>query len=128
MSLIRALSSNISPEPIARLARSVMARRFDDQASLLPEASSLATTHLSVALHATESGIPEAGEALELLCRWYYDPLDAFVRRQRYVPNEAEDLNREFGRFLAKDHLASLEPQKGRFHLFLLASLKYFLG
>ena len=106
-----------------------MPRRSNDQAFLLSGAASFATTHWSVVLHAKESDTPEAGEALELLCRSYYYPLYAFVRRQGYDPDEAQDLTQEFfRRFLAKDYLASVAPEKGRFRSFLLASLKHFLG
>src|SRR5262245_19984866 len=106
-----------------------MARQSNDQPCVIPEAASFATTHWSVVLNARESGTPEAGEALELLCRTYYYPLYAFVRRQGHSPDEAQDLTQEFfHRFLAKDYLASVCPDKGRFRSFLLASLKHFLG
>src|SRR4029453_502985 len=58
-----------------------------------------------------------------------YYPLYTFVRRQGHNPDEAQDLTQEFfHRFLAKDYLASVAPEKGRFGSFLRASLKHFLG
>jgi RNA polymerase sigma-70 factor (ECF subfamily) len=87
------------------------------------------TTHWSVVLNAKQSHRPEAREALELLCRTYYYPIYGFIRRQGNGPDEAQDLTQEFfQRFLAKDYLASVAPEKGRFRSFLLASVKHFLG
>jgi RNA polymerase sigma-70 factor (ECF subfamily) len=87
-----------------------------------------ATTHWSVVLSARDSDTPAASEALEVLCRTYYYPLYAYVRRHGHNADAAEDLTQEFfHRFLAKDYLASVEPEKGRFRSFLLASLKNFL-
>jgi DNA-directed RNA polymerase specialized sigma24 family protein len=106
-----------------------MTWRLDEQRALPSKATCFATTHWSVVLSAKESDAPEAGEALEHLCRTYYYPLYGFVRRQGYPPHEAQDLTQEFfHRFLAKDYLASVAREKGRFRSFLLASLKHFLG
>lgn len=88
-----------------------------------------ATTRWSVVLSAAQRSVPAAAQALEILCRTYYYPLYAYVRRQGYDAHEAQDLTQEFfSRFLEKNYLASVDPQKGRFRSFLLASLKHFLG
>jgi hypothetical protein len=47
-----------------------------------------ATTHWSVVLTAADQERPEAAEALETLCRTYWYPLYAFVRRQRTVRSD----------------------------------------
>ncbi len=87
------------------------------------------TTHWSVVLDAKRSDTAKADEALEILCRTYYYPLYAFVRREGHRPHEAQDLTQEFfHRFLAKDYLASVGREKGKFRSFLLASLKHFLS
>jgi RNA polymerase sigma-70 factor (ECF subfamily) len=92
-------------------------------------AACFATTHWSVVLNAKEANAPEAHEALDVLCATYYYPLYAFVRRQGYDPHAAEDLTQEFfHRFVAKDYLSSVSPEKGRFRSFLLASLKHYLS
>jgi len=36
--------------------------------------------------------VPEAAPALEKLCRTYWYPLYAYVRRQGYGPHDAQDL------------------------------------
>ncbi len=72
---------------------------------------------------------PESGAALELLCRTYWYPLYAFVRRQGYSAQDSEDLLVGFfTRFLTKDCLKDVDPAKGRFRSFLLAALKHYLA
>ena len=67
--------------------------------------------------------------ALEELCRLYWYPLYAYVRRRGYEAHEAEDLTQEFfARLLAKNYLADVNREKGKFRSFLLASLKHFLA
>jgi len=63
------------------------------------------------------------------LCRTYWYPLYAFLRRQGRSPHDAQDLTQEFiARLLQKDFLERVGPQKGKFRSFLLASLKHFLA
>jgi RNA polymerase sigma-70 factor (ECF subfamily) len=72
---------------------------------------------------------PAADVALEELCRDYWYPLYAFVRRQGHGKAQAEDLTQEFfSRLLAKNYLAGLDSNRGRFRAFLLAALKHFLA
>ena len=87
------------------------------------------TTHWSVVLAAIEINQPRQEQALTTLCRAYWYPLYAFVRRQGRSVHEAEDLTQEFvTRLLSRQGLASVRPENGRFRSFLLASLKNFLA
>jgi len=71
----------------------------------------------------------QATEALEQLCRTYWYPLYAFVRRHISEAQDAEDLTQEFfTRFLAKEYFGRADPARGRFRSFLLACLKNFLA
>jgi RNA polymerase sigma factor (sigma-70 family) len=82
-----------------------------------------------VVLTAGHGSSPQAGRALEELCRTYWYPLYAYVRRRGHSPHEAEDLTQEFfARLLARNYLADVHREKGRFRSFLLASLKHFLA
>jgi DNA-directed RNA polymerase specialized sigma24 family protein len=65
------------------------------------------TTHWSVVLSAGEGGpSPDAQAALERLCRAYWYPLYAYVRRQGRSVEEAQDLTQEFfARLLQKEFL-----------------------
>jgi len=72
---------------------------------------------------------PQADHALEELCRTYWFPLYAYVRRRRYTKEDAEDLTQAFfARLLEKNSFANLDSEKGKFRAFLLASLKHFLA
>jgi DNA-directed RNA polymerase specialized sigma24 family protein len=87
-----------------------------------------ATTHWTVVLAAGQRHTPQSDHALEQLCRTYWFPLYAYVRRRGYEKADAEDLVQAFfARFLAKNYLAGLSEERGRFRAFLLAALKNFL-
>jgi len=87
------------------------------------------TTHWTVVLSARDKNSTESQHALEKLCRNYWYPLYAFVRRQGHGPHDAEDLTQEFfARLLEKDFLKLVAREKGRFRTFLLAALKHFLA
>ncbi len=87
------------------------------------------TTHWSVVLTAGRRDTPRAHAALEELCRNYWPPLYAFVRRLGRSPEDAQDLTQEFfARLLERNVVAQADPQRGRFRSFLLASLKHFLA
>jgi RNA polymerase sigma-70 factor (ECF subfamily) len=67
--------------------------------------------------------------ALEHLCRTYWQPLYAYVRRRGNSPEDAKDLTQEFfARLLAGDSLETVAPEKGRFRAFLLIAVKHFLA
>ena len=88
-----------------------------------------ATTHWSVVLAAGDSSAPGAKEALERLCRAYWYPLYAFIRRQSYSPHDAQDLTQAFFASLLENRgLRVADPERGRFRSFLLARLKHFLS
>jgi RNA polymerase sigma factor (sigma-70 family) len=88
-----------------------------------------ATTHWSVVLAAANDKNPQAVAALERLCRTYWYPLYAYVRREGHSPADAQDLTQGFfAQLLARHSLASVAPEKGRFRSFLLASMRHFLS
>jgi RNA polymerase sigma-70 factor (ECF subfamily) len=91
--------------------------------------SGFATTHWSVVMAAGKNHSTQAADALEQLCRTYWYPLYAFVRRHVAEAHDAEDLTQEFfTRFLAKEYFGRADPALGRFRSFLLACLKNFLA
>jgi len=88
-----------------------------------------ATTHWTVVLAAGKRHTPHSDHALEELCRMYWFPLYAYVRRRGHSKEDAEDLTQAFfARFLAKNYLDGLSAERGRFRAFLLAALKHFLA
>jgi RNA polymerase sigma-70 factor (ECF subfamily) len=88
-----------------------------------------ATTHWTVVLAAGRGSSPDADRAIEELCRTYWFPLYAYVRRRGHTKEDAEDLTQAFfARFLARNYLDGLKAERGRFRAFLLASLQHFLA
>jgi DNA-directed RNA polymerase specialized sigma24 family protein len=86
------------------------------------------TTHWSAVRAAGGSGTPQSGVALETLCRVYWYPLYAYVRRQGHGAHDAQDLTQEFfARLLQKNYLKLADQERGRFRSFLLKSLQNFL-
>jgi DNA-directed RNA polymerase specialized sigma24 family protein len=86
------------------------------------------TTHWSVVLEA-QSESPGAHEALENLCRTYWQPIYGFIRRQGTKPEEAKDLTQGFfALILERKDFQSVRQEKGRLRSFLLASLKHFIA
>jgi len=87
------------------------------------------TTHWSVVLAAGGLDDTHGQAALARLCRVYWYPLYAYVRRQGHTPEDAQDLTQEFfARLLAKNYLSTVDRAKGRFRSFLLAALRHFLA
>lgn len=69
-----------------------------------------------------------AGEALEKLCRTYWRPLFAFLRREGCGLEEAQDLTQGFfALLLERRDLDNVRKDKGRLRSYLLTSVKHFL-
>jgi DNA-directed RNA polymerase specialized sigma24 family protein len=80
-------------------------------------------------LNARDESDASSEEALQTLCRAYWQPLYFFVRRQGYEPADAEDLTQGFfARLLEKNYLLQVGPEKGRFRSFLLVALRHFIS
>ena len=72
---------------------------------------------------------PEARTALEGLCRDYWYPLYAFIRRKGHDPETAQDLVQGlFAELLERDDLRRLEPDRGRFRSFLMVCCTHYLA
>jgi RNA polymerase sigma-70 factor (ECF subfamily) len=92
-------------------------------------AAQFRTTHWSVVLAARDESSPAGDDALAQLCRAYWYPLYAFIRRRGHSPHDAQDLTQEFFyRLLDKRYLSAVDHRKGRFRTFLLAALEHFLA
>jgi RNA polymerase sigma factor (sigma-70 family) len=90
--------------------------------------SAFMTTHWSVVLEA-QGESPAAQEALEKLCRTYWRPIFAFLRRQGLPPEQAEDITQGFfAQLLERRKFRALRKEKGRLRSFLLVALKYFVA
>lgn len=87
-----------------------------------------ATTRWSMVLSAA-GGIAESEAALGELCRIYWFPVYAYVRRRGNSPADAEDLTQGFFHHLIERRsLAGVRREGGRFRSFLLAAVENFLS
>jgi RNA polymerase sigma factor (sigma-70 family) len=87
------------------------------------------TTHWSIVLLSAQTHVPGSQTALADLCRLYWYPLYAFVRRRGYNAEDAQDLTQGFFcSLLERKSLRQVAPQRGKFRSFLLASLKNYLS
>ena len=106
-----------------------------DASSVIPSARAgesglpfFATTRWTLVLESRGES-PAAHEALEKLCRVYWRPIYAFVRREGVPPEEAKDVTQGFfALILARKDFQSVRQEKGRLRSFLLASLKHFMA
>ncbi len=86
-------------------------------------------TRWSVVLAATQPGSADSAEALEAICRAYWHPLFAYVRRCGHSPEDAQDTTQEFfRRLLEKRWLDNADREKGRLRTFLIVALKHFMA
>ena len=91
--------------------------------------TSFDTTRWSVVAAAGDQLSPDAAAALETLCRAYWYPLYAYIRRKGLAPADAQDVTQEFFcRLIGKNHLASVDRRRGSFRSFLLASVNHLLA
>ncbi len=102
---------------------------LDGRDATKPSNASFATTRWTIVLSAGDPGSPQAATALEMLCRAYWYPLYAYVRRRGHSPPDAQDLTQEFFSQLLEHHwIARADRHQGRFRSFLLMALKRFLA
>ena len=91
--------------------------------------SRFATTQWRVVLEASDENDTQARQALETLCNIYWYPLYAYVRHCGDDPDQARDVTQAFfADLLERKGLRGLDPEKGRFRTFLLASVRNFLS
>lgn len=87
------------------------------------------TTRWSLVLAAGAGEGEAARTALAELCRLYWYPVYAFVRRGGKAHDDALDLTQEFfARLIERGDVASADPERGRFRSWLLGALKHFLA
>jgi RNA polymerase sigma-70 factor (ECF subfamily) len=87
------------------------------------------TTSWTVILAASAEATADSAEALASLCRTYWQPVYAFIRRYGHTREQAEDLTQGFfARLLEKNYRLDADRTRGRFRSFLLTAVKHFLA
>jgi RNA polymerase sigma-70 factor (ECF subfamily) len=111
--------------PVRRLDPGVASLAVDESVSW----ARFPTTQWSRVARASDPADPEARAALEGLCRDYWYPLYAFVRRQGCGPEEAQDVVQGlFASLLERDDLAGLDPSRGKLRSFLMKCCGHYLA
>jgi len=86
------------------------------------------TTRWSLVAAAGSGRSQVANEALNDLCRAYWRPIYAEIRRRGHNAVDAQDLAQEFfARMLRRDAFGKADRERGRFRTYLLGALDYFL-
>lgn len=87
------------------------------------------TTHWSAVVLAGRREAMGSMEALEWLCRAYWQPVYTFIRRRGHDIEPARDLTQAFFlKLLDKGYLADADRTRGRFRTFLLTAVTRFLA
>jgi RNA polymerase sigma-70 factor (ECF subfamily) len=82
-----------------------------------------------VVLLSAQSEAPGSQAALAQLCSLYWYPLYGFVRYRGHAPHDAQDLTQSFFQHLLEHKaLSHVDPLKGKFRSFLVASMQNFLS
>ena len=88
-----------------------------------------ATTRWTLVAAAAGADSPAARQALADLCRSYWYPLYAYIRRRGHDHHRAQDLTQAFfARLLEKNDLTAADRSRGRFRSFLLTACQHFLA
>lgn len=91
--------------------------------------SAFPSTRWSLVIQATEGDEEQATLALEEICRRYWYPLYAYLRRTGRNRADAEDLTQGFfERLIRKETLGSAKAERGKLRTFLLAAMKRYLA
>ncbi len=98
------------------------------QDSIVPGAREFHTTRWSRVLAAQGGAAStQARAALSGLCKDYWYPLYAFVRRRGHAAHDAQDLTQAFFATLLEAGTMPDDPARGKFRSYLLGALKHFL-
>lgn len=94
-----------------------------------PRALKFPTTSWSLVLAAAANPTTDSRASVAALCKIYWPPIYAFIRRKGCSREQAEDLTQAFFvALLEKDYLGDADRGRGRFRTFLLAAVKHFLS
>jgi DNA-directed RNA polymerase specialized sigma24 family protein len=87
------------------------------------------STHWSMVGRACDASDGQGALALEQICRRYWYPLYAYVRRSGWGEDEAQDVTQEFFAMLVEKHLLErADAGRGKFRSFLLGTLNHVMA
>lgn len=87
------------------------------------------TTRWTLINAAADNPTADSRQALATLCQTYWPPVYAFIRRNGYDQDQAQDLSQAFfALLLEKNYLGDADRRRGKFRSFLLTAVKHFLA
>jgi DNA-directed RNA polymerase specialized sigma24 family protein len=87
------------------------------------------STCWSAVVAARDRSDPCGRDALDELCRVYWYPLYAYVRRSGHSADDGHDLTQGFfATVVADGFLDEVSPEKGKFRAYLLACCRHYLS
>jgi RNA polymerase sigma-70 factor (ECF subfamily) len=93
-----------------------------------PTHARFSTTAWTDVIAARGASTERSARAVEELCRKYWKPVYAFLRRKGRRPEEAADLVQDyFAEALRRDYFAGADRERGKFRTYVLATLRRFL-
>ena len=100
-----------------------------DAAILEATAERFQATPWSIVVAAGATTAPRAQAAVTELCRIYWRPIYAYIRRSGYDPHDAQDMTQSFFQHLLENEtLGRVSREGGRFRSFLVGALKLCLA
>jgi RNA polymerase sigma factor (sigma-70 family) len=94
-----------------------------------PRDPSFPSTHWSLVQRVKDGDDKDSGLAMEAICKSYWYPIYAFLRRIGHAPSDAEDLTQGFfHRLIDEKSLLTANSDLGRLRSFLLGVLKRLLS
>jgi len=116
--------------PITITAKETEDMEMSDKSDRSVSCDGFATTRWTLVLAADQTlGTANARAALEDLCRIYWYPLYAYVRRRGYGTQDAEDIVQGFfARLIRLNSVSGTCREKGKFRAFLLAGVNHYMS
>jgi len=94
-----------------------------------PEASAFPTTHWTLVRTVQGKDAAAAARAMEELCKGYWYPIYAYLRRSGHNPEDAEDLTQSFfEKLITEDAIQTAREEAGKLRSFLLGILRHALS
>ncbi|MDP1592515.1 MAG: hypothetical protein Q8M07_32430 [Prosthecobacter sp.] len=87
------------------------------------------STHWTLVRAVQGGNAEEAAQAMEQLCKGYWYPIYAFLRRSGHAGHDAEDLTQAFfHRLMTEDALLSAQQEAGKLRSWFIGVLKHLLS
>ena len=91
--------------------------------------SQFKTTHWNLVVSSRRSDVEVRQQSLSELCKVYWYPLFAYLRRKGHSPDVAADhVQGFFLQLIDKSFLDAVEPEKGRFRWFLMSAINRYVA